>query len=198
MPDLAAVNVALRCVAAATALGLLAGAAAGADCAATHPPARVIEMLAAPRYQSCDAVRLDYAGQLAEQVRLLGVLRPAYRRKLEQGHGAAASGASAAGAAAQTRLRQYDAGSSQLLELATAWQQLIWAAEAASIPATGKPLARRWLKSGRVLGQTLSDRVVLGVDALQADEVAPYCKLDFSFRLGQGLHDKLAACLDGL
>ncbi|MDP3084759.1 MAG: hypothetical protein Q8N44_13865 [Rubrivivax sp.] len=177
-----------RCALAA--LGwLLASAAALADCAATHPRARVTEALAQPRYASCDAVRQDYAEQIADQVRLLGVLRPAYQRKLERG--------AAASAAVDTRLRQYDDSSRRLHEQAKAWSRLRLAAEAASMPTGSSAAARQRLKDSRALGQALNDRITSAVDTLLADETTAYCKLDFGFRVGNGLQTLLADCLKG-
>ncbi len=180
---------------------LLASAAGPAfgDCRAIYPAASVTEKLADPRYQSCDAVAQDYAGFLAEQGSLLGVLRPAYQRKLKLKDGQPGN------AQAQLRLDQYDENIRKLLEVSTALRTIPPAAapgvaaasSAASASGSGRAAARQRLKESRSLSQSLSDRIAVGVDEFQADEMTSYCKQDFLFRVSGELHARLAACLKG-
>ncbi len=179
---------------------LLASAAGPAfgDCRAIYPAARVTEKLADPRYQSCDAVAQDYAEFLIEQGSLLGVLRPAYQRKLKLNDGQAGD------PQAQLRLNQYDENIRKLLEVSTALRQIpaasapaSAAAPAASASGGGRAAARQRLKESRALSQSLSDRIAVGVDEFQTDEMTSYCKQDYLFRVSGELYARLAACLRG-
>lgn len=189
---------ALACSRIAAALWLAAAGAASGDCRAVFPPARVAEQLADPRYQSCDAVAQDYTEFLAEQGRLLGELRPAYRRKLGLEDGQPGD------AQAGLRLREYDENNRKLLQVAAALRRIPAPAVAASAASAAaaeagstRAAARQRLKESRVLSQLLADRIAIGLDEFQATETPSYCKQDFVFRVSSELHAKLAACLTG-
>lgn len=175
-------------------LASTAGPALG-GCQEAFPPSRVAEKLANPRYQSCDAVAQDYAQFLTDQVALLTVLRPAYQRKLRRiDH-------QTGDAQAASRLHQYDEDLRKLPDVAAALNTIPPVAAAAAASAAPAPVsratARQKLKESRSRSQLLNDRIAIGLDEFQAEEMTSYCQQNFVFRICSELHTKLAACLKG-
>ena len=149
-------------------------------CKDVYPDADVSARLAKPEYAACslDVMKADYAHILEEQGRLLELLRPAYRRRLE-GHFAPTQ--------QQLRLNEFDAKLAKLRAIVT---------ELAAGVADGPP-AHSLLKRSKQLSQSLRSGISLARGELDREESVAYCKLDFYFRLRDGLQRKLRGCSQG-
>jgi hypothetical protein len=146
-------------------------------CRDAYPDADVSARLAKPEYAACslDVMTRDYANILAEQGRLLELLRPAYARRLKERFEQAQQ---------QLRLDEYDAKLAQLREIVAT----LAAGATEELPAHGL------LRQSKQLSQGLKSRISLARDSLEAEELVAYCKLDFHFRLRDRLQRKLRQC----
>jgi hypothetical protein len=164
--------------------------ASWAACTDTFPESQVVQRLAKEEYASCsyEAMSTDQSKILKEQARLLETLRPAYQRRLVKDF---------TKQALQVRLDEFDAGLREIPVLANA------IVGAAPIPGKGgaakggagaDPSLQSLLKREKQNSDTLRSRIALAKDGLDSEEESAYCKLDFQFRLGDGLNAKMRKC----
>jgi hypothetical protein len=163
-----------------------------AACIDTYPDSQVTQRLAKEAYAACalDGMSADYAGILKEQVRLLGHLRPAYARALLKD-------AALSKQAVQKRLGEFD---EQLKKLSAHADGISPGAKAANKGEKGKggqggQSVQDLLQKGREVSDRLRVRIALARESLEPQEADTYCKLDFHFRLGEGLNALTRKCL---
>lgn len=160
-------------------------------CSDLYPDSQVAARLEQPEYAACTLQRMgaDYADILKEQARLLGLLRAGYERKLkgeldEQ--------------QVRIRLDEFDAKVADTVTLAKAFASPSNVPEKGVAPKApaGEPRLPSVLRQSRQQSEALRVRIAHARDKLNADEAATYCKLDFSFRVGDGLNGKMRRCLN--
>lgn len=165
--------------------------ASWAACIDTYPDSQVSLRLAKDEYTACtyDGMSMDYASMLKEQVRLLGILRPAYERRLATDVGKGKQ-------AVQVRLDEFD---TRLRGLSAVADGLVGAQPTpdkggAGKGAGGHQAVQSLLRKGKEDSEALKSRIALAKESLDGDESSTYCKLDFYFRLGDGLNAKMRRC----
>jgi hypothetical protein len=163
-----------------------------AACVDTYPDSQVTQRLAKDAYAACEfeVMRADYAGILKEQARLLGLLRPTYERALLKAVDLSEQGA-------QRRLEEFDV---RLKELRALADGIAASAKAPGKAEKGKDAgdsssAHKAQQKGREVSELLRVRIALARDSLQSEEADTYCKLDFYFRLGDGLNVLIRNCV---
>jgi hypothetical protein len=165
--------------------------ASWAACIDTYPDSQVSSRLAKDEYTACtyDSMSRDYANMLKEQVRVLGILRPAYERRLGSDVGKGKG-------AVQVRLEEFDTRLQGLSATADALvvTQPTPGKGGAGKGAVGLQTVQSLLRKAKEDSEALKSRIALAKESLDADESSTYCKLDFYFRLGDGLNAKMRRC----
>jgi hypothetical protein len=161
-----------------------------AGCGDIYPDAQVAQRLAKAEYAACtlESMAVDYAKVLEEQARLLQLLRPAYERRIKKDFDKQAG---------LIRLGEFDARLDETSALANATlvpQPDLPKGGAAKAPAANHPV-QNLLNKGKQQSDALRSRIALSKDGLEGGEPDIYCKLDFFFRLGDGLHSRMRSCL---
>lgn len=161
-----------------------------APCGDIYPDSQVAQKLAKAEYAACalESMGADYAKVLGEQARLLGLLRPAYERRMKKDFEKEAG---------RIRLEEFDARLKETSALANATLAPppdLAKGGAAKAPAANHRV-QNLLKQGKQQSDALRSRIALAKDGLEGDEPDTYCKLDFFFRLGDGLHSRMRRCL---
>ena len=163
-----------------------------AACIDTYPDSQVTQRLAKDAYAACalESMNADYAGILKEQARLLGLLRPTYERALLKDAALSKHGV-------QKRLGEFD---DQLKKLSAHADGISAGAKAANKADKGKGAhggesVEDLVQKGREVSELLRVRIALARDSLQPQEADTYCKLDFHFRLGEGLNALMRKCM---
>ncbi len=165
--------------------------AARAACTDTYPDSQVTQRLAKAEYFACapEMMRTDYSATLREQVHLLEILRPAYQRRLSKDF---------SNQELKVRLDEFDTK----LKEATALADAIVVVAPAPGPVkggavkgnAGDPSLQALLRRGKEDSETLRSRIALAKDGLSNDDQGTYCRLDFFFRIGDGLNARMRKC----
>jgi len=166
-------------------------------CKDIYPDSQVVAAMSKADYMTCklEVMKVDYADILLEQTRLLDVMRPVYRRFLEEDPAGDDQ-------QRQIRLSEYSAKMQKLHGIATSLQVAVIVSETGGDGATetGSPSGVATLsvliKTGRKHSQTLESKISPIKDNLLDSEQVDFCKLDFFFRKHDSLHKKMVDCIN--
>jgi hypothetical protein len=176
----------VRLAAALFALLVLAVGQARAGCKDVYPDDQVSAFLAKEAYGSCDinTMTADFAALLTEEVRLLALLEQAYARYLlSQGFDDDQR---------QTRLAEFAADLTALAENAAAFASGSLTDDDATVD---PPPRAQWLRASKTTSRRLASHIALIEPGLDNSELVVFCKLDFYFRVRDGLHALYRDCL---
>lgn len=171
-----------------------------AECEQSYPNADVTRQLSKTEYQNCslDKMVQNYAKLLQDKKRLLTALRPAYERKLDK----EVASENLNKTERIVRLGDYDTKLSALStkkDSLESWVSAIYTDtgtdEVKDVPQEKKITLRALLKKSKDDSRALKRKISWAKDEITAEEKDEFCKLDFYFRVSEGLIPKIRQCL---